>query len=56
MHIQYADDTLLFIRTNSLMIERAKWALQAFEAISDLKINFIKSEVIPLHLSPEEGL
>jgi Reverse transcriptase (RNA-dependent DNA polymerase) len=56
MHIQYADDTLLFIKANHFMVEKVKWALRAFEAISGLKINFLKSEIIPLNISPDEGL
>jgi hypothetical protein len=33
------------------MLERVKWALRAFEGLSGLKINFIKSELIALNIS-----
>jgi Reverse transcriptase (RNA-dependent DNA polymerase) len=52
LHLQYADDTLLFIKSDYLMVERVKWALRAFEGLSDLKINFSKSELISLNIDP----
>jgi hypothetical protein len=33
-----------------MMVERVKWALRTFEGLSDLKINFDKSELIPLNI------
>jgi hypothetical protein len=33
------------------MIERIKWALRAFERLSDLKLNFSKSELISLNIN-----
>jgi Reverse transcriptase (RNA-dependent DNA polymerase) len=50
MHIQYVDDTLLFIRAQLDMVVKVKWALRVFEEISGLKINLNKSEMIPLNL------
>jgi hypothetical protein len=38
------------------MLERIKWALKGFEGISGLKINFSKSELIPLNLSESETI
>jgi hypothetical protein len=35
LHLQYADDTLFFIKAQPNMVERVKWALQVFEEISD---------------------
>jgi Reverse transcriptase (RNA-dependent DNA polymerase) len=52
LNLQYAGDTLLFIKVDYMMVERVKWALRAFEGISDLKINFNKSELIALNIDP----
>jgi hypothetical protein len=46
---------LLFIKADPLMVERVKWALRVFESISGLKINFNKSELIPLNLEDNTG-
>ncbi|KAJ4815734.1 RNA-directed DNA polymerase (reverse transcriptase)-related family protein [Rhynchospora pubera] len=51
MHLQYADDTLLFLRADKEEVERVKWILKGFEGMSGLRINFAKSELIPLNLS-----
>jgi hypothetical protein len=32
------------------MVERVKWAVQAFEGLSGLKINFYKSKLVALNL------
>jgi hypothetical protein len=49
--MQYADHTFLFIKINSLIVERVKWALKIFENISGLKINFDKSELISFNMN-----
>jgi Reverse transcriptase (RNA-dependent DNA polymerase) len=55
MHLQYADDTLLFLKADPHKVERLKWALLIFENISGLKINLSKSELVPLNLDPAQG-
>jgi hypothetical protein len=50
LNLQYADDIILFLKADYMMVERLKWALQVFEGISSLKINFKKSELIPLNI------
>jgi Reverse transcriptase (RNA-dependent DNA polymerase) len=55
LNLQYADDTLLFLKVDSRMLEKIKWALKEFEGISDLKINFAKSELIPLNISTSDA-
>jgi hypothetical protein len=52
LNLQYADDTLLFLKADYLMIKRVKWALRAFEGLSGLKINFAKSELVALNIFP----
>lgn len=43
-HLQYVNDTLVFIRNNEEEIINLKFILMCFEAMSGLKINFEKSE------------
>ena len=47
-HLQYADDTLLFFEPDDHSVALIKLILLAFEIISGLKINFLKSEVIAI--------
>jgi hypothetical protein len=51
--LQYADDTLLFSSCDMLALKNLKTVLMLFERVSDMKINFNKSEFIPMNL--EEG-
>jgi hypothetical protein len=53
-HLQYADDTILLIELDDNSIINVKFLLIAFEILSGLKINFLKSEVIVMGASPEE--
>jgi Reverse transcriptase (RNA-dependent DNA polymerase) len=48
VNLHFADDTLLFLETNSRYIESLKFILVAFEDLSGLEINFEKSEMIHL--------
>jgi Reverse transcriptase (RNA-dependent DNA polymerase) len=50
LNLQYADDMLLFLKADYMIVERVKWDLCAFEGISSLKINFNKSELIALNI------
>jgi hypothetical protein len=50
LNLQYADDTLLFLKANCQMFEKLKWAFKGFEGISGLKINFAKTKPVPLNL------
>lgn len=45
-HLQYADDTIILVENNDLCISNLKFLLLCFEALSGLKINFSKTEVI----------
>lgn len=44
-HLQFADDTILFIRNNLRSVLGIKRVLQSFELPSGLKINFQKSQL-----------
>jgi hypothetical protein len=52
--LQYADDTILFIENNLEKARNVKWALTYFEQVSDMKVNYNKSELVAVNLKPEE--
>lgn len=47
--------TLLFLEADFKNIEALKWIFIGFENLSDMKINYAKSELIPLSISPKLG-
>ena len=47
-HLLYADDTLIFCKSNKEQLKYLSWILMWFEALSGLKINLNKSEIIPI--------
>ena len=47
-HLLYANDTLIFCQANIEQLKYLSWILMWFEALSGLKINLKKSEVIPI--------
>lgn len=49
-HLQFADDTLIFCGNDEDQIRYVKATLLCFEAVSGLKINFSKSEVIGIRM------
>jgi len=55
-HLQYADDTILFIENNSKNLSRVKFLLFCFEEMSGLRINYNKSEVFGVCLEEQEQL
>nr|XP_051211161.1 uncharacterized protein LOC127328612 [Lolium perenne] len=52
-HLQYADDTMIMFEGSDRDIQNTKFLLLCFEAMSGLKINFDKSEVVVLGYPPE---
>jgi Reverse transcriptase (RNA-dependent DNA polymerase) len=54
LNLHFADDTLLFLEAPKDNIEILKWILLGYEDLSDMKINFAKSELVPLNLTEEE--
>jgi mannosylglycoprotein endo-beta-mannosidase len=52
-HLQYADDTILLLELDDNSLINLKFILIAFEILSGLKINFLKSEVIVMGASQE---
>ena len=49
-HLQYADDTLIFCGADEYQVRNVKATILCFEAVSGLKVNFFKSEVIGLKI------
>jgi hypothetical protein len=54
-HLQYADDTIIFVDVDNQSIINIKFLLYCFENMSGLKINYEKSEIFALGCSEEEG-
>jgi hypothetical protein len=54
--LQYADDTLMFLENDPQVALNLKWILTCFEQISGMRINFHKSELIPINIESEELL
>ena len=52
-HLQYADDTLIFLPNDYTSLLHVKRILRWFEIISGLKVNFYKSSVIGINLDIE---
>jgi hypothetical protein len=53
LSLQYVDDTLLFSTPDYRSLRNLKGVLMLFEQVSGMRINFHKSEVIPLNLKEE---
>lgn len=53
-HLQYADDTVLFIQNTEVNILNLKFILFCFEEISGMEINYHKSEVLTVGIDEVE--
>jgi hypothetical protein len=53
--LQYVDDTILFSHADDLSLRNLKGVLMWYEQISGMRINFHKSELVPLNLEPSEA-
>ena len=52
-HLQYADDTLIFLPNDYTSLLHVKRILRWFEIISGLKVNFYKSSLVGINLDNE---
>lgn len=52
--MQYADDTIIFSSNNLEMATNLKWVLTCFQQVSGMKINYTKSELIPVGLDADQ--
>jgi hypothetical protein len=53
--MQYADDTLLFLKNNLDNVVNLKWILSCFEQMSGMRINFHKCDLIAINVEEEEA-
>jgi len=53
--LQYADDTILFSDCDGTHLRNLKCCLAWFEHLSGMRINFHKSELIPMNLEDEDS-
>lgn len=53
--MQYADDTLLFLKNDLEQVMNLKWLLSCFEQISGMRINFHKCELVPINVDMDEA-
>lgn len=49
--IQYADDTLLIMEANAQQLFFLKGILQSFSQSTGLKVNYAKSQIIPINVT-----
>jgi hypothetical protein len=54
-HFLYADDIIFFLKAYWTNVEAMLWALKAFEAPSDIKINYVKIELVSMNLVESEA-
>lgn len=52
--LQYADDTLLFLKNDVTKAAHFKWLLACFENLSGMEVNYNKSDLLTLGTSEEE--
>jgi hypothetical protein len=52
--LENVDDTLLFLDNSNTIAINLKWILTCFEQISQVKINYHKSELISINMEEEE--
>ena len=53
--IQYADDTILIIKASQMELFTLKGLLESFSQSTGLRVNYKKSCLVPLNLSPEKA-
>jgi mannosylglycoprotein endo-beta-mannosidase len=52
--LQYADDTIIFVDNDVVVARNLRWVLTYFEHVSGMKINYNKSELVPINLDQAE--
>jgi hypothetical protein len=52
--LQYADDTFLFVDNDIESARNLKWVITYFKQASGMKINYNKSELVPINLDQTE--
>lgn len=54
--IQYADDTILILKASQRELYCLKGLLQSFSDSTGLRVNYTKSQMVPLNLHQEQAL
>ncbi|WVZ79230.1 hypothetical protein U9M48_026834 [Paspalum notatum var. saurae] len=54
-HLQYTDDTILFLENTEIEIRNMKFLLFCYEEMSGIRINYAKSEVFTVGIGDREG-
>jgi hypothetical protein len=49
-HLLFADDTILFFYANPEQLHYIRMVLTCFEAVTGLKVNMTKSEMVPIEV------
>jgi hypothetical protein len=53
--LQYVDDTLLFLKLDKVAMCHMKWLMVCYEHLSDMKINYRKSDMTPINMDEGEA-
>jgi hypothetical protein len=56
LSLQYADDTLLFLKHSTTSAGLLKWIMVCFEQLSGMKSNYNKSDLVPTNLDEDETM
>ena len=56
MSLQYADDNIMFLDNDLEKARNLKCILLCFEMMSGMRINYDKSEIVPLNLDDQDTL
>jgi hypothetical protein len=51
--LQYADDTIHFVDKSEEHAKNLKWTLTCFELMSGMRVNYHKSELVPINIEDE---
>jgi hypothetical protein len=54
VNLQYVDDNILFLENNVELAVNLKWMLVCFEHLSWMRINYDKSDLVPIGLEEVE--
>jgi hypothetical protein len=54
--LQYADDTIFFVDKYEEKAENLKWILNYFDLMSGMRVNYHKSEVVPINIEQREEI
>jgi hypothetical protein len=54
--LQYADDTILFVENEVAYAKNLKCILTCFELMSGMRVNYNKSELVPINIDNQEDI